>query len=370
MKNIIPYLCLTFVLCLNFISVQAHFKTTPNSPVHITEEGKLVYKAYPNGDRVPDYSFCGYRQSEEPIPWIAAKVYVPAMKGDATAFIQKALDYVASLPVDEKGFRGAVQLAPGTYEVQGKLLMRHSGVVLRGSGCKAEGGTVLRAMGPMKDELIRVFGSREVKVGDTLRVADVYVPLNATLIPMKSVGDLKAGDKIRIVRPSTAEWLAVLGTDKLGNEQEYNFSKWKPGDYDMVWHRTVKEVSAQGITVDVPLTMSLDPMYGGGYVLPVVQEGNIENVAIENICCDSEYDASNLKDEDHRWQAVTMNYVTNAWVRRMEAHHFAGSAVMVLEGARQVTVEDCKFLHPVSEIGNHRRYAFHTLGQLTLFQRC
>ena len=46
---------------------------------------------------MPDYSFCGYRQSEEPIPWIAAKVYVPAMKGDATAFIQKALDYVASL---------------------------------------------------------------------------------------------------------------------------------------------------------------------------------------------------------------------------------------------------------------------------------
>lgn len=46
---------------------------------------------------------------------------------------------------------------------------------------------------------------------------------------------------------------------------------------------------------------------------------------------------------------------------------FAGSAVMVLEGAMQVTVEDCKFLHPVSEIANHRRYAFHTLGQLTLF---
>lgn len=43
---------------------------------------------------------------------------------------------------------------------------------------------------------------------------------------------------------------------------------------------------------------------------------------------------------------------------------------MVLEGAMQVTVEDCKFLHPVSEIANHRRYAFHTLGQLTLFQRC
>lgn len=370
MKNIISYLCLTSLLCLNFIPVQAHFKTTPNSPVHITEEGKLVYKAYPNGDRVPDFSFCGYRQSEVQVPLVEAKVFVPVVEGDATATIQKALDYVASLPIDENGFRGAVQLAPGIFEIQGKLLMRHSGVVLRGNGCKAEGGTVLRAMGPMKDELIRVFGNQEMKLGDTLRVAETYVPLNATVIPMKSVGSVKVGDRIRVIRPSTAEWLAVLGTDKLGNEQEYNFSKWKPGEYDMVWERTVKEVSNNSITLDVPLTMSLDPVYGGGYVLPVIQEGKIENVGIENLCCDSEFDVNNPKDEDHRWQAVTMNHVKNAWVRRMEAHHFAGSAVMLLEGALQVTVEDCKFLNPISEIGNHRRYAFHTLGQLTLFQRC
>lgn len=370
MKNVIGHFCLSLLLCLNLASAQAHFKTTPNSPVHVTEDGKLVYKAYPNGDRVPDFSFCGYRQSEAPIPLIDAKVFVPVMDGDATATIQKALDYVASLPLDEHGFRGAVQLAPGTFEVAGKLLMRQSGVVLRGSGCNPESGTVLRAMGPMKDELIRVFGSREVKLGDTLQVAQTYVPLNATLIPMKSVGQLKVGDKIRIVRPSTAEWLALLGADKLGNEQEYNFSKWKPGQYDMVWERTVTEVADGSITLDVPLTMSLDPAYGGGYVLPVLQDGRIENIGIENICMDSEYDVQNLKDEDHRWQAVTMNHIKNGWIRRMEAHHFAGSAVMLLEGALQVTVEDCKFLNPISEIANHRRYAFHTLGQLTLFQRC
>lgn len=362
------------ILCLVFgiyaVSANAHFKTTPNSPVHITEEGKLVYKSYPNGDRIPDFSYCGYKQSEVRIPWVEPKVYVPVMKGDATAIIQKALDYVASLPKDKNGFRGAVQLEAGTFEVHGKLLMRSSGVVLRGSGCHPQGGTVLRAMGPMKDELIRVFGSHDMKLGDTLQVAETYVPLNATVIPMKAVGHLKAGDRIRVVRPSTAKWLAALGTDKLGNEQEYNFSKWKPGDYDMVWERTVKEVSGQSITVDVPLTMSLDPQYGGGYVLPVIQDGKIENVGIENICCDSEYNVDNAMDEDHRWQAVTLNHVRNAWVRRMEAHHFAGSAVMVLEGALQVTVEDCKFLHPVSEIANHRRYAFHTWGQLTLFQRC
>lgn len=348
----------------------AHFKTTPQSPVHITESGELAYSVYPNGDRVPDFSYCGYRQSQSRIPWVESKVYVPLVAGDATPVIQRALDYVASLPKDTSGFRGAVQLAPGHYELEGKLLMRADGVVLRGSGCHPEHGTVLRALGPMKDELIRVSGYDNAQTGDTLRVARRYVPVNATMIPLENTASLKIGDKIRVVRPSTAGWLSALGTDKLGNEQEYNFSKWAPGRHDMAWERTIVAVTSQSITLDVPLTLSLDPQYGGGYVLPLFWTGRINNVGIENLCCDSEYDRNNPKDEDHRWQAITFNHVKDGWVRRVEAHHFAGSAVMLLEGALQVTVEDCKFLHPVSEIANHRRYAFHTLGQLTLFQRC
>src|SRR5690606_5426002 len=39
------------------------------------------------------------------------------------------------------------------------------------------------------------------------------------------------------------------------------------------------------------------------------------------------------------------------------------------QGARRVTVEDCKALEPVSEIAAFRRRTFFTLGQQTLFQR-
>ncbi len=194
-----------------FAAANAHFKTTPQSPVHITETGSLVYQSYPNGDRIPDFSFCGYRQSEYPIPRVSAKVYVPVVDGDATGVIQQALDYVASLPMGPDGFRGAVQLAPGNYELKGKLLMRASGVVLRGSGCHKNGGTVLRALGPMKDELVRVFGYDNAETGDTVRVARRYVPVNATVIPLEKTATLKAGDKIRIVRPSTAGWISALG---------------------------------------------------------------------------------------------------------------------------------------------------------------
>ena len=138
----------------------------------------------------------------------------------------------------------------------------------------------------------------------------------------------------------------------------------------MAWERNVTQVSKEGIEIDVPITMSLDPEYGGGYVTPLKWTGRIYNIGIENLCCISDFDAANPKDENHRWQAITFNHIQDGWVRRVTAKHFAGSAVMLLEGSSQITVEDCKFLEPVSEIANHRRYAFHTLGQQTLFQRC
>lgn len=48
-------LCRTLLLFAGvflFATIDAHFKTTPQSPVHITETDELVYKSYPNGDRI------------------------------------------------------------------------------------------------------------------------------------------------------------------------------------------------------------------------------------------------------------------------------------------------------------------------------
>ena len=65
-------------------------------------KGQLVYTSDQLGNRIPDFSYCGYMASEKPIPTVAVKVIVPVVKGDATLRIQAALDYVASLPVDAR----------------------------------------------------------------------------------------------------------------------------------------------------------------------------------------------------------------------------------------------------------------------------
>ena len=49
----------------------------------------------------------------------------------------------------------------------------------------------------------------------------------------------------------------------------------------MAWERNVTQVSKEGIEIDVPITMSLDPEYGGGYVTPLKWTGRIYNIGIK-----------------------------------------------------------------------------------------
>ena len=62
--------------------------------------------------------------------------------------------------------------------------------------------------------------------------------------------------------------------------------------------------------------------------------------------------------------AITMENIQDAWVRRIEFSHFAGSAVAVYETASRVTVEDCISLSPVSEIVECLQLCYHMLGVL------
>jgi hypothetical protein len=340
-------------------------KTKPQPPVTVEKSGKLVYATNAKGDRIPDYSYCGYKASEQEIPTVPVKVVVLVKPGDATSRIQAAINYVSTLSADKNGFRGTVLLNKGTYQVAGSLKINTSGVVLRGSGMQ-DNGTTLVAAGADRETFIRVTGKDDRVYGDTVKITDTYVPVNATTLHV-AAGKFKVGDYISIRRPSTKNWIDTLGTDHFGGG--ITTLGWKPGERDIIWDRRIIAVSGNAITVDAPITTALDALFGGATITTYKWAGRIQQVGIEKVRLQSAYDAKNLKDEAHRWMAVTLENVTDAWVRQVTFEHFAGSAVFVLETGNRITVQDCKSLAPVSEIGGQRRNAFWTLGGQTLFQR-
>lgn len=341
----------------------------PISPIQIAKDGQLSYHVDTNGDRVPDFSYCGFMASEKAIPDVAVKLIVPAINGDATQQIQRAIDYISSLPLDREGFRGTVLLGKGVFTVAGSLIIRNSGVVLRGSGC-GEKGTVLVGTGFDRETLIRITGVNDRKSEKALDLTNIFFPVNSTILTFKNKHSFKLGDQVVVTRPSTKDWLKKIGADKIGIYVDYTLTKWDAGDFDQHWYRRVIAVTPESITIDVPLTNSLDPQYGGGNVASYSWAGQINKVGVENLQCISSYDSSNSKDENHRWMAITMDNVTDSWVRRVVAKNFVSSAVSIWETAQRITVEDCKSLAPIGETGNYRRYSFHTIGQQILFQRC
>ncbi|WP_338875294.1 DUF6298 domain-containing protein [Spirosoma sp. SC4-14] len=341
-------------------------KPVPPKPVSVGADGHLVYSPDERGNRIPDFSYCGYKAGEEAVPTVAIKVVIPFRKGDATRRIQAALDYVASLPLGSDGFRGSVLLEKGVYEVAGSLRISASGVVLRGSGMNA-GGTTLLGTGLCRDNLISISGSNDRQLTAAVPITDAYVPVNALNVRVANPTDFKTGDYVQIRRPATKEWIQKLGTDTFGGG--LSALGWKPGQRDLFWDRQITAVNGAELTLDAPLTTALDSAYGGGTIARYAWPGQIAQSGVENLQLESTIDKTNPKDEAHSWMAIGLENIQDAWIRQVVFRHFAGSAVYVHETARRITVEDCQSLEPVSEIGGERRNTFFVRGQQVLCQR-
>jgi Family of unknown function (DUF6298) len=366
-RNFILYaVTACFIVLINPFHIAAQ-KEAKSLPPLSFDKGKLIYTSDSQGNRIPDFSYCGYMASEKPIPVVPVKVVVPPAKGDATLRIQSALDYVASLPIDANGFRGAVLLQKGNYEVFGQLRITASGVVLRGSGVN---NTTITGSGTGRLALIKIMGKNDRRLGKEIKVVQHFVPVNSVRLTLESkvLFTNPLGAKIIIQRPSSANWINTLGTDHFGGG--ITSLGWKPGDKDLFFDRIITNLEDSTITINAPLSTSLDSSFGGASIFFYAWEGRIYNCGIENLRCLSVYDKNNLKDEDHRWNAINIENAVDCWVRQVNFQHFAGSAVSILETSNRITVEDCKSLSPVSEIGGQRRYTFLTTGQQTLFQRC
>lgn len=327
------------------------------------KDGKIEYIPDSLGNRLLDYSSCGYRNSESPIPDVAGAVYVPCRPGDNSARIQKAIDYVASLPEGEDGMRGAILLGKGEFELSAPLRISASGIVLRGSG---EGVTILRKTGVDRGAAIYVEGIYNPVLTDTIAITSSYVPVNST--SLKVDGTLRSGDRVMVYRPSTKEWIASLGCDIFGGG--ISALGWKPGDIDLRWDRTVKTASQGEVSLDFPVTMALDSKWGASKLIRYSWPGRISDVGVENLTLVSDYNKAYPLDEDHCWTGISIGNAENCWVRKVDFLHFAGSAVILLPTASKVTVEDCVSSDPVSEVAGMRRSTFLTLGQQNLFQRC
>lgn len=340
-------------------------------------DGRLVYRQAEREETVPDFSRAGYGGGGVALPDVAVVLTLgPSANPNADdgARLQAAIDEVGRRPADARGIRGAILLQRGTYRIAGELLLRASGVVLRGEGQGAD-GTILLATGKT-DRTLLVVGAPDARRRELPRtrvaVTDTYVPASSRSLTVASAAGLSVGDRIVVFRPSTAEWIRELGMDRIRNRPGTapgTTKMWEAGSYDLHIERTITAIQGNVLTLDAAPMIALDARFGGGavyrYEFPRIREVGVENLRLQ-----SEYERGReTEDEAHAMDALELRAVENAWVRNVTVRHFSGG-YNARPDSLFVTIEDCTYLDPVSLITGGRRYAYVLDGQYGLAVRC
>jgi len=365
------------------------------SLVYPGTDGRLVYIPDSLGNKIPDFSNAGYKGGGVPIPYVANKVTVWPVKGDNSATIQAAIDKVSALPLDVSGFRGAVLLKMGTYELEKPLSIKASGVVLRGEGM-SDIGTILIGKIPKDRQvygrggLINVSGSAAIAPQEDTKqiITDKYVPVGARSFNVVSAKGFKVGDKVLVRRIGNQDWIKAIGEDSVAAGR----SRWRP--FTITYDRVITEVKGNTIVIDAPIFTAIEIRWGGGDIVKYNDE-RIEQSGVENLRGISEYDPSvrqvaygnmhvetttdpkiryegneYFSDENHVSNFIIISNAKNVWVRNISALHFVTSVVQSNAGSKWITVQDCESREPVSVRAGGRRFIYQMNGQFCLVQRC
>jgi len=335
------------------------------------QNGRLVYNTYANQgesnsvNTIPDFSFCGYKGGGVAIPFVGVKRTISPVPGDNTQNIQSAIDFVSGLPQDANGFRGAVFLNAGTYDVNSPIFIRASGVVLRGAG-QGTSGSIIRATAAQSYRVVNVgvnpepSGATPEVAGTSRAITTSYVATGARSFSVSSTSGYAVGDKILVVRTPNQAWIDALDMAQFG---------WTPSAYVVKYERKITAISGNAVTIDVPLVQTITTNYGGGYIAKYTAD-RINNCGVEDIRFDSVFSAPD--DENHAGDAVRLAFVEDSWVRNITAVHFHHAAVTISNSTVRCTVQDSACKDMISIVTGGRRYPFQIEGQsaYNLIQRC
>ncbi len=359
--------------------------------------GELVYARDRWGNRIPDYSYAGYMRGEAPIPMVPVKITVAddADDADDTARIQRAIDKLSKMPLSDDGFRGALLLEAGEYEIAKSLTINASGVVLRGRGQFPDGGTILRATfrGDKKARWTRqgwnhkfiTMGRRidRSEISDTRReITSRYMPINSTTLQVESTDGYEVGDEILVARRQNQRWCTrVMGHPKfapaLDGEgkvpHDWGGRIARPATREKVYCK-ITAIEGDTITVDRPVYNPIAKVYGGGYIAKYTESDVISNVGMENMTLVSvfEPDEHGKDPQTHSPCAVSVAGGRNMWFRDVSTKYFLGTGFMVRSD--RTTIKDCRVIMADPKyyqgLGYVARYAFNVSGAEVLIHRC
>ncbi|MCE5185934.1 MAG: hypothetical protein LLF76_07395 [Planctomycetaceae bacterium] len=334
-------------------------------------DNKLIYKTTPAGDRIMDFSTAGYMGGGAALPAVPVKKALKPSGGvDDTTLIQSAIDEVTKLPV-ENGFRGAVLLEPGTFNISQTLNLAADGVVLRGSGSLGRSATTLKMSGrPFNAVSIGIprrqrGSSRQTAIEAQTAVTDRYVPSGADRFSVADAAGFSIGDTIIIRKPVTDAWVKFMKMDDLVRDGRPQ--RWLGTGSTIDIERRIAAKSGNLITLDVPLSDSLDSSYldpPGVAVVKIIPPQRVRQAGIENLHIQSPPQA--ISHTQPHFTALRISG-QDCWARDLVIEETMNS---VSVSGRRITLQNVAVNRRARHQGSSRPGEFAPNGSQILLDRC
>jgi hypothetical protein len=328
--------------------------------VRIGTGGRLEYRATARGDRIMDFSYAGYGGGGVAIPDVPAVRTLRPDPGDNSARIQAAIDAASASG-------GAVVLAPGTYDVERTVVIAASGVVLHGSG-SGEGGTTIRLTGkPHRFLSIRGAGTWEA-AGNSTAITDAYVPSGADSFHTGGAARFHAGDTVLVRRPVTEAWVHFMGMDTLVRDGKPQ--TWIKAGTFIRTDRTIRSTDGDRITLDVPLSDSIDSKYldpPGATLVQYTFSGRISKVGLEHLRIEAP--VLDVPISEGQYTAFQIDAAVDAWARDIAIQE-TQNAIVIGSAAKRVTLDQVRVVHTSSHTGSAAPADFSLSGTQVLVSRC
>jgi hypothetical protein len=368
-KTCINLFCTGLLAALFLVLTAAHL-SAQSKWAFPGPDGRLVYAHTEKGDHIPDFSYAGYEGGGVALPAVPAKRTVAPSGSDDTTAIQAAIDAVSALPL-VGGFRGAVELAPGTFRCEQTLTISASGVVLRGAGLGDHGTTIVMTGTPHL--ALHIAGQIARKyTGPTIPITDPYVPVGSSVLHVADASRFHPGDTIRIRKPVTPAWVHFMGMDDL--ERPGREEHWVGGGrLDTLRRIAAVDMNAAGgntLTLEVPLMDSYDSQFFEGSqaeVHKVELPGRIDHVGLEYLRIVAP--KRSIAFGDPSFDGLVIDDTADSWVRSV-AWEETTQGVRVNNGSARITFLECDVTQRVPVTSHAKPTEFACNGTQILFDRC
>ncbi|ORY27112.1 hypothetical protein BCR39DRAFT_560210 [Naematelia encephala] len=283
------------------------------------------------GDRLPDFSFCGYHSSNDALPSIFSVVTTTLSpgSGDQAPRIQKALNNIASAG------GGVLLLTAGNYTVDTSLIIP-SGVVLRGAGTTK---TILLPQSGASTFITMGMAAAPPIITPATNITDTYVGVGAKTFRVVSSSKLSVGQTVMVQRAVTDAWVRQNGMADLVRSGVAQ--TWLAVGTLVQQPRKIMNISGSQITIDVPLTDSLNSKYMHSQVATYTFPSGSSEMGVEDlgITLLPSCTGAAISDDTCNGNAINISaYTTDSWVRSVNITGF-NQFINSSPGAMRITID-------------------------------